>query len=181
MSGTSFYRLVGVFKMSGSAALETLAKAGREAVRGFIRDLEQVCAETEEQIQIPVQHHFAKDVYAREITIPKGALIVGKIHKYRNLNILSQGEVTVLTEKGIKRMKAPCTFVAEAGAKRVIYAHSHAVWTVMHGTDETDLDTIEDKFIAKTFDDVPAIADDEIKPTLKGEQKLFLGSQKCLG
>lgn len=102
------------------------------------------------QLELPVKHHFSYGVYARELFIPKGTTLTGKIHKYEQLNILSQGEISVLTEEGVKRVKAPFHIVSPAGTKRIAYAHEDCVWTTVHGTDEKDLEKIESIFIAQT-------------------------------
>lgn len=99
-------------------------------------------------------HHFSKDVYAREMQVPKGSVVVGKIHKFENLNILSKGEVSIFSIDGVMRVKAPFTFVASSGAKRVFVVHEDAVWTVIHGTAEKDLDKIEAQFIAKDYEEL---------------------------
>lgn len=99
--------------------------------------------------EIPERHYFSPGVYAREITIPAGTVLTGKIHKYAQLNILSKGEMSVLTEDGMKRVRAPFTIVSPPGTKRVAYVHEDAVWTTIHGTDETDLAKIEAHFIAQ--------------------------------
>lgn len=104
----------------------------------------------EPQVVIPIRHYFSQGVYAREMTVPKGVTLTGKIHKYPQLNILSQGEVSVVTEEGVKRVKAPFTMVAPAGAKRAFYAHEESVWTVIHGTELNDVEEIEAHFIAQT-------------------------------
>lgn len=125
----------------------------KEEIRDIIANV-QKAVEAEPQLEVPIQHYFSKDVYAREMTLPEGALIVGKIHKFENLNILSKGEVSVLSIDGVVRMKAPATFVGSVGAKRVILAHSDVVWTTIHGTDEKDVDKIEEKFIAKSYEEI---------------------------
>lgn len=102
------------------------------------------------QVEMPPVHYFAPGLYAREITIPRGTVLTGKIHKFAQLNIMSKGELSVLTEDGIKRVKAPFTIVSPAGTKRIAYAHEDTVWTTIHGTEETDLEKIEDKFIAQS-------------------------------
>lgn len=102
------------------------------------------------QIEIPITHYFSEGVYAREMFVPKGVMLTGKIHKYPQLNILSKGEVSVLIDEEVIRIKAPYTFIAKAGAKRVFLAHEDSIWTVIHGTHETDLDKIESHFIAET-------------------------------
>lgn len=101
------------------------------------------------QIDIPVRHYFSQGIYAREITIPKDTILTGKIHKYSQLNILSKGDISVLTDEGVKRVQAPFTIVSPPGTKRVAYAHEECVWTTIHGTDLTDLEQIEERFIAQ--------------------------------
>ena len=124
-----------------------------------------------EQIVMPVNHYFSQGVYAREITIPKDTILVGEIHKYQQLNILSCGEISVLTEDGIVRVKAPFAVVSPPGTKRIAYAHTDCVWTTIHGTEETNLDKIEQHFIAKDEDDYLAHC-----------KELCIGdSTKCLG
>lgn len=95
------------------------------------------------QFEIEPVHRFSDGLYAREITIPKGCLLTGKVHKTVHLNIISKGDITVWTEEGMKRVQAPFTMVSKPGTKRVGYAHEDTVWTTIHGTHETDLDKLE--------------------------------------
>ena len=106
----------------------------------------------------PLKHHFAEGQYGREILIAANNLVVGKIHKHSHLNIISQGECTVVTEFGSYRIKAPYTFVSLPGTKRALFTHSETIWTTVHVTDKTDLQEIEDEIIAPTFDDYDAFA-----------------------
>lgn len=101
-------------------------------------------------IELPVVHHFSKGVYARELHIPAGTTLTGKIHKFENLNILSKGEMSVLTEDGIKRVSAPFTVVSPPGTKRIAYAHTDCIWTTIHGTESQDIDAIEIEFVVET-------------------------------
>lgn len=104
------------------------------------------------QVELPVKDYFSYGVYARELFIPKGVMLTGKIHKYENLNIISQGELLVLVDDEIKRLCAPFTIVSPAGTKRIAYAIQDTVWTTIHGTYETNLDEIEKFFIAQNED-----------------------------
>lgn len=119
------------------------------------------------QVVIETTHHFAKGLYAREIFIPKGVLLTGKIHKHEHLNIVSKGSIAVLTEGGIKRVDAPFTMVSLPGTKRVGYALEDTIWTTIHATSETDLAKLETDLIAKSHDD-PVLTANEIL-ILKGE------------
>ena len=106
-----------------------------------------------EQLDAPVTHHFSKGVYAREIFMPKGMLIVGKIHKTRHLNIISQGKCTVITPVRKLEIEAPHTFESFEGEQKVVLMHEDTVWTTIHLTDETDLDKIEAECISPDYDD----------------------------
>ena len=111
----------------------------------------------EAKADCPVKHIFAPGVYAREIFIPAGSLVVGKIHKHAHLNFITKGRVKVATETGAREYEAPYTFVSEVGTKRAVYAIEDTIWTTIHVTDETDLEKIEDYVIAKSYDDLPAL------------------------
>lgn len=101
------------------------------------------------QVELKVIHYFSKDVYARELHIPAGIILTGEIHKFENLNILSQGKMQVLTENGVEDVEAPFTIVSPAGTKRIARTLTECVWTTIHGTSETDILKIEKTFIAK--------------------------------
>jgi len=107
-------------------------------------------------LDLPLKHHFSPGVYARELFIPKGTLLTGKVHKYPQLNIMSQGDMSVLTEDGIVRVKAPFTVVSPAGTKRIAYAHEDTVWTTILATDETDIAKLEALFVVDTDEDYAA-------------------------
>jgi hypothetical protein len=107
-----------------------------------------------EQVECPVMHHFAPSNYAREIHMPAGSVIIGKIHKHAHVNVISQGHVTVVTEFERKEYFAPCTFVSEPHIKRAVYCHTDTRWTTIHPTEETDLEKIEDEVIAKNYDEL---------------------------
>lgn len=108
----------------------------------------------QEQVEIPVRHHFCNGIYAREVTAPAGVIMTGMVHKTEHLNIMLKGEVSVMTEDGMKRFKAPCTFVSRPGTKRIGYVHEEMVWTTIHATQETDLQKIEAELVTRNFEDV---------------------------
>lgn len=103
----------------------------------------------------PVKHHFAPGAYGREMTLPAGLVVVGKIHKHAHINVISKGRVQVFTEQdGVLELAAPCTFVSHPGTKRVVHVLEETVWTTMHVTDKTDLAEIEREVIATDFSEV---------------------------
>lgn len=137
-----------------------------EAERGVVAAIE--AGEVESVIdQCVVTHHFSPIdetygccTYAREMFIPKGTLIVGKIHRHQHLNFIQQGKVSVATEFGVKYLEAPCTFVSEVGLKRVVIAEEDTIWVTVHLTkynNEEDLNKIEDEVIAPTYEELGMI------------------------
>ena len=100
-----------------------------------------------EDISLDPNNQFASGVYARELSISKGSLIVGKVHKTEHFNIISKGDISVATKDGIMRIQAPYTFVSKAGIQKVVFAHEDTVWTTIHATNETDIDKLENELV----------------------------------
>lgn len=105
----------------------------------------------------PLKHTFVDGAYVREIFMPKGMLIVSKIHKIKHPYFILKGDVSVLTESGAVRIKAPFYGVTRAGTKRALYIHEDCIWVTVHTNYDNgeDLDKIEERIIAKTFDELP--------------------------
>lgn len=101
-----------------------------------------------------VTHRFAPHCYLREIFMPKDAVVIGKIHRTKHFNIILSGEVTVVTPTSRERIKAPHTFISEAGVQKAVFVHEDCRWQTVHITDSTDLDEIEKEVIAKTYGDL---------------------------
>lgn len=99
----------------------------------------------------PLRHIFAPHAYAREMTLPAGHWIIGKIHKHAHLNFITKGRVAVVTEDGLMFINAPYTFVSSVGTKRLVMILEETIWTTVHITDKTDLAEIEEEVIAKDY------------------------------
>ncbi len=110
----------------------------------------------DEQIDVDsmTSHFFAPGVYARKYFIPKESIVIGKIHKTEHLNIICKGKCSVSTEDGPMILEGPCIFTSRPGVKKAVYAYEDTTWITIHVTDETDLEKIEDEFIAKDYAEV---------------------------
>ena len=100
-----------------------------------------------------MKHSFTDGVYAREMTIPEGTMVVGKIHKHRHHNFLLKGEILVATaERGVEHLKAPMMIVSEPGTQRVGYALTETVWTCIHKNEDNieDLELLEEINVVDT-------------------------------
>lgn len=106
------------------------------------------------QVECPLKHHFAPHVYIREIFMPAGSVVIGKIHKTEHFNIIQQGSVTLMNEDGSREtLTAPITFVSKPGVQKVLYIHEDTVWSTVHLTENRDLDSLEAELIEP--DDYP--------------------------
>lgn len=100
----------------------------------------------------PLKHHFGDGTYAREILMPKGVLLVSKIHKEKNPYFILKGDVSVMNEKGeVTRFKAPHSGMTTPGTQRILFMHEDTIWVTVHNNTDNkqDLKVIEDRLIAK--------------------------------
>lgn len=145
-------------KAAVADALVEIEKQEPDSIRYKLYKLQAACGELP-SVDFPLQHVFAPGVYARTIQLPAGSIILGKIHKHKHLNILSQGKVQVLTEEGgVEELEGPLTLVSPAGTKRAVVALTDAVWTTIHLTESTDLGEIEEETIARTYEEYDIFA-----------------------
>ena len=124
----------------------------------------------------PVDETYGCCTYAREMLIPKGTVIIGKIHRHQHLNFIMKGKVSVATEFGKKYFEGPCIFVSEVGLKRAVYAEEDTIWVTVHMTKHTgeeNLNKIEDEVICPTYDEMGLIANMNTlnKLEVQGEEK----------
>lgn len=137
------------------ADLNPASREGVMHMEAVLRSLPTEMTDNWEE-DFPVTHRYADGVYAREMFLPAGGIIVGKIHRFGHLNILTKGKCIVLTEFGVERLEAPCTFISKPGTKRVVGIIEDTVWTTLHGIEpgeEGNPDKIEERIICKTFAD----------------------------
>ncbi len=139
-----------------------LAMSRREAIVDLQSAIQALPTEGADVVQItaehcPVRHHFAPHSYGREIFLPRGTVVVGKIHRHAHINVISQGRVRVFTEsEGALEFQAPYTFVSSPGTKRAVEVLKDTIWTTIHSVSmaspsEADLPAIEQEVITPTF------------------------------
>lgn len=105
------------------------------------------------QIECPLRHFFVPGLYARECFLPKGSIVVGKIHLLDHLSVIL-GDVSFFSPtEGLVRVTGCETFGSPAGTKRGVYAHEDTWWTTFHPNpdNERDLAVLEARLIAPDF------------------------------
>lgn len=90
-------------------------------------------------------HFFAPGMYLRELTVPAGMLLVGKIHKHAHFLMVLQGRSVVISEFGREVVEAGHISISQPGVKRVVLALEDTKFVTVHlnKDDETDLEKIE--------------------------------------
>jgi hypothetical protein len=91
------------------------------------------------QLPLETLHYFADGMYLRWLYRPKGALIIGKVHKKEHFYLVIQGKVQIEREVHT----APAVIVSKPGTKRAVLALEDSVCITIHRTNERDLDKIE--------------------------------------
>jgi len=98
------------------------------------------------QVDLKTTHALSGGVYARTIHIPAGTVLTGASHKKDHIDIM-QGDITVSTDDGMRRLIGQHVLESKAGNKRVGFAHSDTTWTTICQTNLTDLNDIEAELV----------------------------------
>ena len=143
-----------VLEVSGTEVV----KATRENIlklEAAIKNLPDSIGE-EEALETLNDHVFAPGVYARVMTLPAGMTVVGKIHKYAHICLITHGTVKVVSEFDSGVYAAPRVWISEPGVKRTLHALSdfQMVNILPNPSDTQDLDEIEAAVIAKSYGDL---------------------------
>lgn len=108
------------------------------------------------QVEIPVFNYFSDGVYAREMRVPAGTTITGKIHKYSTVDVLLEGEIVVVDDSGIpKLLSAPMIFESKPGLSKAGHVLKDVRWVTIHGTrgdDSQDVDALVSNLVVETYD-----------------------------
>lgn len=126
-------------------------------VRSKIYQLQEVMKTLPSRLDdCPVEHLFSPGVYCRKMFIPKGIVIIGKLHRHAHPNIISQGLVSVATEFGSEQIAAYAMFTSKVGTKRAVVALADTIWTTVHSNPDniTDLIELEAMVIAEDYSEL---------------------------
>lgn len=128
-----------------------ISKADIVAKRTLFHNLEKSMLR-EEQVDIPVKHSFSGGMYSREITIPKGTLLTGRIHKFDHFDVMISGDISVSTDDGeVKRLTGYHSFAGKSGKKRVGYAHEETHWITFHASPKNNPENMLDFLTCSTY------------------------------
>lgn len=100
------------------------------------------------QVEMPVEHAFCADQYARTMHIPAGTALTGAVHRHDCFFVIRKGDLVVTTDDQPKVLHAGDMLVSPAGTKRAGVALTDVVVTTFHAnpTNETSPDALWDLF-----------------------------------
>jgi hypothetical protein len=84
------------------------------------------------QVKCPVVNRFAPGIYARELTMPAGAIVVGKEHRTEHLNVMLTGRATLLIDGEPVEAVAPFVCKSKARTMKVAMIHEEVRWLTVH-------------------------------------------------
>lgn len=137
-----------------------MAVARRIAIRDRISEFEDRLSKHPSAVfgdneGCPLKHDFVDGIYVREIRIPAGTVLTGKIHRHAHPNFLVSGTAEVVTEHGGRETLAgPLWMISKAGTKRVVVAVTDLVWITVHRTDALTPEEAESEIICPDFEEI---------------------------
>ena len=105
------------------------------------------------QIESEPKHYRMDGVYVRELFIPAGTLLTGKIHNHESIGILAQGRLRITNGTDSVIVEAPYVTVDKPGVKRLGYAETDCTFLCVHRTDSETLEEMEEELVSETFED----------------------------
>jgi hypothetical protein len=103
------------------------------------------------QVECPVTHNFAPDIYIREIFMPADTVVIGHKHLTEHFNVILKGKCRVMIGDVVEELTAPCTFVSGAGSQKIVNVLEDCIWQTVHSNPDnaTDIETLESRYVIK--------------------------------
>jgi hypothetical protein len=123
------------------------------------------------QVDLNEQHLFADGMYCRQVTMPKGSLVIGHIHKKEAINVLASGKILIKTrrEDEWEEISAPFVNSTKGGMRKIIYVLEDAYFMNIFRTENTTLDKLYDECVEEDIGSKPYLQAQEVKKQLGGK------------
>jgi len=102
--------------------------------------------------ELGVIHHFptvGNNVYIRQMSAKEGYIIGSHKHKYEHYSILTKGSALAEVDGNVEELNAPSVILVPANKEHKITALSDITWFCIHGTEEKNIENIDEVLINK--------------------------------
>jgi len=122
------------------------------------------------QVELPVLSLFEPGRYIREMRIPRGVLIIGRVHRLGHECQLLEGKVVHITEEARRCVTAPFSLRTQPGYQLVLYTLTDIVGRTVHENpdEERDLAVLEKRW-AEPLEDLISLGR-EVQAQLTAEE-----------
>lgn len=104
------------------------------------------------QAEMPTTHYFAGGMYGRRITIPRGAMITGRIYKFDHFEIMLEGDITIYAADGGKKRYTGFNIIeAKAGKRQAGKAHEDTTWLTINRSVKAPEECMLDNTSCRTY------------------------------
>ena len=131
-----------------------------KANRVEIRDA--IGAVKDELLKLPqadhgLEHLFCDGLYIRVARIQKGTLFVTPFYREECILTMLEGRLLIVSEDGPRGISPPDFVITRPGVQRLILAMEDVLAHTVHPnpTNERDIEVLEHRIYAQTFEDVP--------------------------
>jgi hypothetical protein len=108
--------------------MNTVEKSVQLKMDSLVKALSQM-----PQVELPLTHQFTPGLYIRTIFMPKGSLVISKIHKTTHPFVITKGHTSVWdAANGVQQMRAGHIGITKPGTHRILFMHEDTVWTTFH-------------------------------------------------
>ena len=127
MKKSSSFDIVEIVKSYGDLTVIESRKVFDQLEAGLL-ELEQIPDNTYQ-----LKEYYSGGMYCREITIPEGAFITGRIYKFDHIEIMLSGEIEILSANGGKtHYEGHNVIEAKAGKRQGGLAHKETKWLTIN-------------------------------------------------
>lgn len=124
-----------------------------------------------DQVDLNEQHLLADGMYCRQVSMPKGSLVIGHVHKKQAINVLAAGRILIKTkmEDPWNEVSAPFVNTTPGGMRKIIYVLEDACFMNIFRTNNTTPDALYDECVEAEEGSKPFLEAEAVRKQIRGK------------
>lgn len=125
----------------------TAPKDRRTFISNVVKHLEDLQGKTD--FNDWTDHGFVAGLYVRRFRMPKGWVVVGKIHLHECFSTILTGRILEFTQDGLVERRGGDVFSSPAGTQRLLLPLEDTVWMTVHPNPDNikDIELLENHYV----------------------------------